>query len=195
MIKDSAVFPPSLEFTEGMILMSGMSINTISAQDLPNILQQGQLVIDVRSPAEFRAEHVTGAKLHPLDKLDAAAFGSGDEAAAPIYILCQSGKRASMAAEKFAAAGRGQVYVVEGGTNAAREAGVSIELGKGMISIERQVRIGAGALVATGCLAGLLLHPGFFAVPIFVGCGLVFAGITDICGMGVLLAKMPWNSR
>lgn len=27
----------------------------------------------------------------------------------------------------------------------------------------------------------------------FVGAGLVFAGITDICGMGMLLARMPWN--
>jgi hypothetical protein len=27
----------------------------------------------------------------------------------------------------------------------------------------------------------------------FVGCGLVFAGITDTCGMGMLIARMPWN--
>jgi hypothetical protein len=29
----------------------------------------------------------------------------------------------------------------------------------------------------------------------FVGAGLVFAGITDFCGMGLLLARMPWNKR
>ena len=30
-------------------------------------------------------------------------------------------------------------------------------------------------------------------MPALVGGGLVFAGITDWCGMGMLLAKMPWN--
>ena len=29
----------------------------------------------------------------------------------------------------------------------------------------------------------------------FVGAGLVFAGITDWCGMGLLLARAPWNQR
>jgi hypothetical protein len=28
-----------------------------------------------------------------------------------------------------------------------------------------------------------------------VGAGLVFAGVTDWCGMGLLLAKMPWNQK
>jgi Protein of unknown function (DUF2892). len=58
---------------------------------------------------------------------------------------------------------------------------------------ERQVRIAAGALVVIGALLGLLVHSGFFAIPIFVGSGLVFAGITDTCGMGMMLARMPWN--
>jgi predicted branched-subunit amino acid permease len=85
------------------------------------------------------------------------------------------------------------VHVIEGGTNAAKSADVPIERGKGSISIERQVRIGAGALVVVGCIAGLVVHAGFFAVPLFVGSGLVFAGVTDVCGMGMMLAKMPWN--
>jgi hypothetical protein len=29
----------------------------------------------------------------------------------------------------------------------------------------------------------------------FVGAGLVFAGITDCCGMRLLLAKLPWNTH
>ena len=28
---------------------------------------------------------------------------------------------------------------------------------------------------------------------VFVGAGLVFAGISDTCGMGMVLARMPWN--
>ena len=57
----------------------------------------------------------------------------------------------------------------------------------------RQVRIAAGALVFTGALLAWLVHPGWLALPAFVGSGLVFAGITDTCGMGMLIARMPWN--
>jgi hypothetical protein len=38
-----------------------------------------------------------------------------------------------------------------------------------------------------------LVHPAFSALSAFVGAGLLFAGITDTCGMAMLLAKMPWN--
>jgi len=42
---------------------------------------------------------------------------------------------------------------------------------------------------------GALVHPGFYALSAFVGAGLLFAGLTDWCGMAMLLAKMPWNRR
>ena len=55
------------------------------------------------------------------------------------------------------------------------------------------VAIAAGLLVLLGVLLGFLAHPALFGLSAFVGAGLVFAGITDFCGMGLLLAKMPWN--
>lgn len=165
-----------------------MSYSTINAQEIPALLKSGSRVIDVRTPAEFKGAHVEGAELHPLDQLDTSAFPE-----APVYILCQSGKRASMAAQKLEAAGHEQVYVVDGGTDAAIKAGLPIIRDQGCISIERQVRIAAGALVFTGAILGLAVHYGFFGIPIFVGAGLVFAGVTDTCGMGMMLAKCPWN--
>jgi hypothetical protein len=59
--------------------------------------------------------------------------------------------------------------------------------------LERQVRIAAGSLVLLGALLAWLVHPAFIALSAFVGAGLVFAGLTDTCGMGMLLARMPWN--
>jgi len=38
-----------------------------------------------------------------------------------------------------------------------------------------------------------VLSPWWLTLPGFVGCGLVFAGVTDTCGMAMMLAKMPWN--
>lgn len=168
-----------------------MSIQTIEASTLPKIIASGSSVIDVRTPAEYKSAHVVGAVLHPLDQLDVAALSKNTET--PIYILCQSGKRASMAAEKLIAAGHTQAIVVTGGTEAAIKAGLDIEYGKGAISIERQVRIAAGLLALCGTLAGVFIHPGFLIVPGFVGAGLTFAGITDTCGMAMALGKCPWN--
>jgi len=42
-------------------------------------------------------------------------------------------------------------------------------------------------------LLSVLLHPGWVYAAMFVGAGLTFAGATDICGMAILLARMPWN--
>jgi len=170
-----------------------MTYKTIAAVELPTILQQGHCVIDVRSPSEYRGAHVVGAELQPLDKLNTTTFSQKHDTEAPVYILCQTGKRSRIAAEKLASAGHRNLHVVEGGTDAAKAAGLEIEYGKGTISIERQVRIAAGTLVVIGVALGIFSHPGFLGISAFVGCGLVFAGITDTCGMGLMLAKMPWN--
>lgn len=184
---------PSLEFASGLNSLLSMSFETIPAAQLPSLLAEGHTVIDVRSPSEYRAEHVQGAELNPLDTLDAEDFCTHNDPGFPVYILCKSGKRASMAAEKLVTAGHQSIFVVEGGTDAAKTAGVEIEYGQGSISIERQVRIAAGSLVVLGVVLGLTVHSGFLGISAFVGAGLVFAGITDTCGMGLMLAKMPWN--
>jgi rhodanese-related sulfurtransferase len=51
----------------------------------------------------------------------------------------------------------------------------------------------AGMLVLLGVGLGAWVHPAFYGLSAFVGAGLVFAGITDWCGMAMVLAKMPWN--
>jgi rhodanese-related sulfurtransferase len=170
-----------------------MKIETASAQKLPEFFSSNATVIDVRTPKEFQAAHVVGAESTPLDQLDPEQFQKqyGDEK--PVYILCQAGKRAITAAERLSQAGHKNVTVITGGTAAAIEAGIDIEYGEKSISIERQVRIAAGGLVVLGTLLGFFIHVGFFAVPAFVGAGLMFAGITDNCAMGMLLAKCPWN--
>ena len=67
--------------------------------------------------------------------------------------------------------------------------------GAAVVSLERQVRIVAGFLTLGGVVLGALVHPGFYGLSAFVGAGLMFAGITDWCGMAMVLARMPWNRR
>jgi rhodanese-related sulfurtransferase len=155
-------------------------------------------LIDVRTPVEYAEAHAEGAKLVPLDKLDPQAVmsgrnGSSDE---PLFFICKSGGRSAKAVEKFRAAGIANVISVEGGTAAWERAGLPVVRGsRKVMSLERQVRIGAGSLVLVGVLLGWLVHPALLGLSAFVGAGLLFAGVTDWCGMGMLLAKMPWDTR
>jgi rhodanese-related sulfurtransferase len=174
-----------------------MAIPTISPRELAEKKQKGEPIelIDVRTPVEYREVHCSFARNVPLSDLDPQAImnartGSPD---APLYIICKSGSRAKQACEKFLAAGYTNVVNVEGGTLAWVECGLPVNRGKKAISLERQVRIAAGSLVLLGAVLGYFVHPAFIGLAAFVGAGLVFAGITDTCGMGLLLARMPWN--
>ena len=171
-----------------------MNIKTIPPQELQRHRQAGEVVdlIDVRTPLEYAEIHVEGARLMPLDTLDPQAIASGRNGE-PLYVICRSGSRAAKAYEKLQAAGVENILSVEGGTLAWEQAGLPVVRGRNVISLERQVRIAAGLLVVLGVVLGWLVHPGFLTLPAFVGAGLVFAGMTDTCGMGLMLAKMPWN--
>lgn len=177
-----------------------MNIAHIGVQELlaKTALVPNRILIDVRTPVEFSEVHVPQAINMPLDRLTPAALaGAGCPAGEqPVYLICRGGQRATKAAEALLSHGYTQPVVVTGGTLAWIEAGLPVERGeKKVISLERQVRIAAGALVFTGSLLAWFVHPGFVWVPGFVGAGLVFAGVTDFCGMGLLIARMPWNRR
>ena len=173
-----------------------MSITTISPKQLAEVGENGTIdLIDVRTPVEFREVHAAEARNVPLDRLDPAAVmqARNGHQNQPLYVLCRSGSRGRQACEKFVAAGYTNVVNVEGGTLAWVENGLPVVRGKKTISLERQVRIAAGLLVLTGALLGWLVHPAFVGLSAFVGAGLLFAGITDTCGMSMMLARMPWN--
>ncbi len=170
-----------------------MAILSVKAADLPQLINEGHTIIDVRTPVEYRSEHVVGTELSPLTQLDAKAFCEHNDIGFPVYVLCQSSRRGLIAAEKLKAAGHQSVYTVEGGINAAKKAGVEIEYGGDGMSIERQRCIAAGSLLLIGTALGIYVHGGFLALPALIGTVLVLAGITDHCSRPTLLAKMPWN--
>jgi len=172
-----------------------MDINYISADAFHHARSRepNLFVIDVRTAAEHAACHVDGAKLFPLQDFKPEEVLNSAGESDQIFILCKSGGRAKKAAEKLAVATDKEVFVVVGGTDACELLDMPINRGKALMALERQVRIAAGTLVVLGVVAGVTIHPGFIAVSAFVGAGLVFAGITDTCAMGMLLARMPWN--
>jgi rhodanese-related sulfurtransferase len=171
-------------------------MKTISPVDLEKILvrKPDAVVLDVRTPVEFAEVHVPQARSIPLDELNPGSLSLPKDQ--PVYLLCRSGQRATKAAEKFSREGFAQPVVIEGGTLAWIDAGLPVTRGATKVmSLERQVRIAAGSLVFIGVLLGWFVNHWFFILSGFVGGGLVFAGITDFCGMGLLIAKLPWNKR
>ncbi|HSI09143.1 MAG: rhodanese-like domain-containing protein [Rariglobus sp.] len=177
-----------------------MTIDSISPTELQKHLLAGEavLVIDVRTPIEYDEVHASAAVNIPLDRVskESLAAAGRTECGRPVYLLCRSGQRATKAAEKLLACGYAQPVVVTGGTLAWIEAGLPVTRGESkVISLERQVRIAAGTFVFTGALLAWFVHPNFMWLSGFVGAGLVFAGVTDFCGMGLVIARMPWNRR
>lgn len=174
-----------------------MPIRTITSQQLGDLLtQQPDLpLIDVRTPREFRGKHVVGATNLPLNRLSEERLEStlNERKNGTVYFICKAGTRSQMACEQAHAFGLSDVVNVEGGTDSCASAGVAIERGAWAISLERQVRIVAGALILTGAVLAIAVHPYWAGLSAFVGAGLIFSGITNTCLMGDILAKMPWN--
>jgi rhodanese-related sulfurtransferase len=172
--------------------------------DLPTVIRPAGLsvllqnepttrLLDVRTPAEYDSAHIAGAYNVPLDTLGEHAAEIRSSVTAPIVLVCQSGGRARKAEEALRAAGMSNLHVLDGGMNGWIAERQAVRRGAPKLSLERQVRIVAGALAATGGLLALLVNPLFALLPAFVGSGLVFAGITDTCGMALALTKLPYN--
>jgi rhodanese-related sulfurtransferase len=174
-----------------------MTIQKTNPAEIGEMMRDGRPVdlIDVRTPAEFNAVHAEGARLAPLGQIEPAKVMSSRRGRQedPVFLICKSGSRSEKVLEQFDAAGFENVACVEGGTDAWEQAGLPVVRGRRTISLERQVRIGAGALVLIGVMLGVLVHPWLLAIAAFVGAGLMFAGIADFCGMALVLARMPWN--
>ena len=173
-----------------------MTIGTITPCELDELRKRQPVeLIDVRTPAEYREVHIGFARLVPLESLDPKRVMAGRPSTAdePVYVVCRSGSRAKRACELMLGRGITNMVVVEGGTLAWEKAGLPVVRGKKTISLERQVRIAAGTLILAGSLLGAFVHSAFIGLAAFVGAGLVFAGVTDRCGMALLLARMPWN--
>lgn len=167
------------------------TIDPDSAHRLLESKTPGQLV-DVREVFEVDSLRVEGALNLPLSRLKELA-GRLDPKV-PVYLLCRSGSRAASAAAQLTALGHRDVFIVSGGLNAWMASGKPVVRGEGKVwSLERQVRFVAGLMAFAGAALGFTVSPRWFYLSGFVGLGLMFAGLTDICAMALILAKMPWN--
>ncbi|HBR57145.1 MAG TPA: hypothetical protein DEA22_06710 [Blastocatellia bacterium] len=151
-------------------------------------------LVDVRESVEFAGGRIGGARLLPLSEIEHRHKEL--DKSGPIYIICRTGRRSLEACRKLNALGFNEVINVAGGIEEWKKAGLPIERDlHAPWSIERQVRFTAGLIVLAGVLLTLFVHPYFIVLPGLIGLGLTFTASIDWCGMGLLLARMPWNRR
>lgn len=168
----------------------------ITPTELAERLARGEapLLLDVRTPAEFRESSIAGATLLPLHQLDAVSFAREHEAGGPCVTICQRGMRATHAAQQLAGAGMTGVCVLTGGMLAWEAAGLPVQRAERQrMPLEQQARIANGIWVLLGWALGTWVHPGWFALCAFMGASLIFSGLTGFCGHARMLARLPWN--
>lgn len=163
----------------------------VSPETAQRLVRAGALLVDIRDADEHARERIPGAVLNPMSAWD-------DSEASPEQTLifhCRSGSRTDMNIDRLAAkAGACDWYVVDGGVEAWRKAGLTTIRDRSQpIDLQRQVFIVAGGLVAVGVFLGILVSSWFLTLPMFVGLGLTLSGLTGFCGMARILALAPWN--
>ncbi len=149
-------------------------------------------LIDVREYPEFAEGHIQGSELVPLGLMEKASEGWGRSE--PFTLVCRSGRRAEDARQMLAAKGFTSLKVLNGGVQSWTNSGKPLTVAEHKLwSMERQVRVTAGALVLTFCVLGYLTSLKFFVGAGLIGAGLVYAGVSDTCMMASVLGRMPWN--
>jgi len=152
------------------------------------------LYIDVRTPQEFEGLHISGARNIPLADLhkyvEELKTLSRER---PIKLVCRTQNRVKIAYEYLTNNGLTNCEILIGGITAWVDQGKPVIKGQQRISLEGQVRAIAGGLILLGVVLGFTVHSGFFFLPAIVGAGLLHAGLTDSCLMGMLLSKLPMN--
>ena len=170
----------------------------ISVQDAYKELIKGDntIIVDVRTPSEYRSVHIENSKLIPLEKFESVNFKNefrDSFSHKQVYINCATGIRSKKVCQELLNLGLTDIFLIEGGINAWEKAGLPLKRGKKSISIQRQIQIVVGSAVLLGIGLGLTISPYFYLISAFFGGGLLFAGLSNTCMLAILLAKMPWN--
>ncbi len=168
-----------------------MNIGLLDAKQVRQYLANGALLVDVRSADEHRRERIEEAVSCPLP-----AIRLPETEAGIVIFHCRSGFRTKEAEQALIQAAQGrQAFVLQGGLNAWKKAGLPVIADKRQpLPLMRQVHIAAGSLVLSGSVLGYAVSPWFYFLCAAVGCGLLIAGLTGFCGMARLLKHMPWNA-
>lgn len=171
---------------------------TVTPRELAGWLAEGSAVlVDVREPDEFKAEHIASAASMPLGSLSATLAVLPVPQDRKVVFQCLKGSRGEEARRLAERAGVAfATYNLDGGVAAWKAAGLPVvrTTAEGNApSIFRQVQMAVGGLVFAAVVAGFSGWTPGFALAGFFGMMLAIAGFTGWCGLALVLRRMPWN--
>lgn len=172
------------------------NIHNVQPETLSQWLEADEAVlVDVREPAEYRAESIDHARNLPLSQVTIDDAHMPEHRHKKLVIHCQSGKRSMMACEKLKEQNAPyDIWNLQGGIIAWKASGLPVTVsGKNILPLDRQVQLTIGLMIVLGMILGHNVSYGWFILPLIAGLGLMNAGITGWCGLAKLIAKMPWN--
>lgn len=169
-----------------------MSIAQYEPAAVRTLLDSGKArLFDVREPDEFRQERIAGSTLAPLSNFNPTSFTTSDQLC---IIHCKSGKRGTDACNRLLASGCTNIAHLQGGIEAWKAAGLPVvkDTSAPMTTMQ-QTQIAMGLLVVITTALGAFVTPWALVATVFVGCGMIFAGLSGSCAMANIIAKLPWN--
>src|SRR5262249_10378313 len=122
-----------------------MSLPRISPAKAKELIEAGAVLVDIREADEHARSKIPASRHAPLSQLDRLAV---DPNTGGVIFHCRSGNRTASNADHLAQSTDCAAYVLDGGIDAWRRAGLPVIDNKGQpIEIMRQVQITAGSLV------------------------------------------------
>ncbi len=88
-----------------VLVLKNLLIGRAPKADIKAKLEQGALVVDVRTPGEFARGHYEGAINVPLSELAAQLDKFGPDKDKPLVLYCHSGARSASAKRTLGQAG------------------------------------------------------------------------------------------
>ena len=131
------IFLVAAAFVSGALLVWPMvvrgsaarQVNTLGATQLMNA--EDALLIDIRETAELSKGSVPLAEHIPMSTIDAQIEpiikrASAGKKSRPVIFMCASGWRSAQVGKRFRKAGLDQVYSLDGGFDAWKQAGLPV---------------------------------------------------------------------
>ncbi|MDE2465951.1 MAG: rhodanese-like domain-containing protein [Alphaproteobacteria bacterium] len=116
-----------------------MTIHNLEPSEVARMLaERSVLLVDVREPGEFEAEHIQGALLFPLSSFDPKSLPNPVDLT--VVFQCGSGVRSAKAVHACADAGLPFTHHLKGGIQAWKSAGfptVSLDPATGKVRVPR----------------------------------------------------------
>lgn len=148
------------------------------------------IFIDIRGKDEFAFEKIEGAQNVLPDDL-----AQHDYADKEVIFYCKSGMRTKSIQDILQGVNAKEAFILEGGIDGWKKSSYPVLSTSKVLPLSQQVQLAISLLLMLGLSLSYFVSPWFSLIILFISLGLLMAGLTGFCGLGIFLSKMPWNRK